>query len=549
MAMFSSPASSTLVPHLSVRRRSFTREVVESFLLLAVTVLLFRTFAVEGYLISTGSMAPTLLGYHRHLECPACHFEFNRGAAFDKSEGTVQIASADLEPFPDVYAETICPNCSLSEINARVAPRNEGDQLLVQKLAYQFRDPLRWEVVVFENPNDADQAYVKRVVGLPGENVQLHDGNLFVNGELQRKPFEVQQAVRIVVSDYFHQPDDEDPDWRNRWVPEQLHSAWQQTGATLRFQPQDSQSETEWLRYENWIRSGGEHQTSIPVRTWPADVPLPNDPRLSLKEGMLTCIGTFSAYEKQKWLRKSDDADYRRLLNQLFSESHIAPVQDTYGYNSYSGRKSFDQHDFMVSLSLSELNGNGQFEIQLTDGAETFRLILLPQESTFILLRNNDSTPLWRVKHQHSFEEKGTLDFSLFDQQIIVAVDGQPIHPPTFYRSIYQRQPVRRPVRIGARNLSFEIDQLKLYRDVYYTSKAEAPKNRWRLAEDEFFVLGDNSPVSLDSRVWDHPAISRNSLIGKPFVVHLPSKQRQIRWKGKVSHVRVPDFSRIRYIR
>ena len=80
-----------------------------------------------------------------------------------------------------------------------------------------FRDPRRWEVVVFQNQKDPTQAYVKRVAGLPGEQIQIREGDLFVNDRLMRKPFDVQRAARIPVSDYFHQPEDNDPDWRSRW--------------------------------------------------------------------------------------------------------------------------------------------------------------------------------------------------------------------------------------------------------------------------------------------------------------------------------------------
>jgi hypothetical protein len=62
-------------------------------------------------------------------------------------------------------------------------------------------------------------------------------------------------------------------------------------------------------------------------------------------------------------------------------------------------------------------------------------------------------------------------------------------------------------------------------------------------------VLGDNSPVSNDGRSWPQGAIKRSQLIGKPFVVHLPSRPGRISFGGFTRYIRVPDFSRIRYIR
>jgi len=61
--------------------------------------------------------------------------------------------------------------------------------------------------------------------------------------------------------------------------------------------------------------------------------------------------------------------------------------------------------------------------------------------------------------------------------------------------------------------------------------------------------LGDNSPVSVDSRAWNNPAVPRNSLIGKPLVVHLPSRTGKVSWNGTVHHFRLPDFSRVRLVR
>ncbi len=534
------------------RRGTPLREMVESVVLLALAVLLFRTFAAEGYLISTGSMAPTLLGYHRRVECPACQFAFSRGAAFDKTASTSNIASAELQPDLDVYSATQCPNCGLAGINARVAPRNEGDQLLVQKLAYEFRDPRRWEVVVFQNQKDPAQAYVKRVAGLPGEQIQILEGDLYVNNELKRKPFDVQRAVRIPVSDYFHQPEDEDPDWRLRWSVVSESQFWQLDEDSISFQSPNtsSSSSMNWILYEHWIRTGGDHVTRVPLTTWPAEVSVPDDPRLSYENGELISVGTFTAFEKRQWQQKNDHPEYRHALEMLYEQSHTSPIVDDYGYNFYENRKHFVQHDLMLSMTISKLEGSGTFEAQLTDGAEVFRLVIDPGAREMALHQSGMSLPIWTVPFV--FPENPTaveIDFSLFDQQVVVAIDGTPVHKSVPFVPTRKREPLRRPARIGAQALDFELTALKLYRDVYYTTKSEDPDDIYELKSDEFFVLGDNSPVSVDSRVWENPAVPRRAFIGKPFVVHLPSRQKKVNWKGKTEFVRVPDFSRIRYIR
>ena len=102
--------------------------------------------------------------------------------------------------------------------------------------------------------------------------------------------------------------------------------------------------------------------------------------------------------------------------------------------------------------------------------------------------------------------------------------------------------------RIGARNLRVSLSHVTLYRDIYYTLP-DGPVAEYQLARGEYFVLGDNSPVSIDSRHWEHPGVPRDAFIGKPLLVHLPSRPGTLTWGGQSRRIRVPDFSRIRYIR
>ena len=138
----------------------FFRYMAESFLLLAIAVVLFRGFFAEGYMISTGSMAPTLLGYHRRVVCPECRFEFARGAAEEAADESRQLVRGNYDIGLEHPTLIRCPSCSLVDIPFEQLPRTEGDQLLVHKHAYEFRDPRRWEVIVFRNPDDPREAYV-----------------------------------------------------------------------------------------------------------------------------------------------------------------------------------------------------------------------------------------------------------------------------------------------------------------------------------------------------------------------------------------------------
>ena len=59
----------------------------------------------------------------------------------------------------------------------------DGDYLIVDELTYHFRSPERGEVIVFDYPNDPSQRYIKRIIGLPGETVQIEDGQVTIYGK------------------------------------------------------------------------------------------------------------------------------------------------------------------------------------------------------------------------------------------------------------------------------------------------------------------------------------------------------------------------------
>ena len=103
---------------MTARTKSLVREYVEAIVIAVALALVIRSFVVQAFKIPSGSMIPTLL---------------------------------------------------------------IGDHLLVNKLVYRFRLPERGEVVVFKFPQDRKTDFIKRVVALPGDEVELADGKLIVN--------------------------------------------------------------------------------------------------------------------------------------------------------------------------------------------------------------------------------------------------------------------------------------------------------------------------------------------------------------------------------
>lgn len=60
----------------------------------------------------------------------------------------------------------------------------DKDNLIVDKISYRFREPKRYEIIVFPYRYQEDTYYIKRIIGLPGETVQIKDGYVYINGEL-----------------------------------------------------------------------------------------------------------------------------------------------------------------------------------------------------------------------------------------------------------------------------------------------------------------------------------------------------------------------------
>jgi signal peptidase I len=473
-----------------------TRPTVEFLVLLALSILLFRTFAAEAYIVPSGSMAPTLLGDHEEIVCPDCGFRFALGLDEDRRA-----------------SKPLCPNCGTLVADRAGAVGCSGDRVLVEKLLYDFRRPQRWEVAVFHYPGAPSQAYVKRVVGLPGESIQIVQGDVLINERIARKTLREQRAMRVLVHDNNFLPHDSAryPRWivRRGRPEERLASGWASEGTRF------------------------VHGPTAPVSSAPGPGREPFD-----------------------WI------EYHHLRPDR--GGRYAPVTDFLAYNGGDLRGENLVGDLMFEAKLNCGAGLRDLAVRIDSGGDRF-VVALPigGAGTVEVRRAGRLLPSLKARPEGRtvLAAAGTrpihLEASVIDRRLQVAVDGVLLFDPLDYDdpAVFPYTS-ESPVALGVRGGSVIVSDLKVYRDVHYTSVlAGAPRrpfgvdSPYLLGADEFFVLGDNSPVSNDSRFWAaSPVVPGDLFLGKPFLVHLPGQAVPLQVFGR-SVYWVPDPREIRYIR
>jgi len=135
------------VPAVNSKKKHIVREYAESIIIAVILALIIRTFVVQAFKIPSGSMEDTLLiGDHLLVN------KFIYG---------MQI------PFTD-------------------------------KRILKIRDPRRGDVIVFEYPEDPSKDFIKRVIGTPGDEVQVINKTVYVNGKIYVNPHEVHKESEII---------------------------------------------------------------------------------------------------------------------------------------------------------------------------------------------------------------------------------------------------------------------------------------------------------------------------------------------------------------
>jgi signal peptidase I len=343
--------------------------------------------------------------------------------------------------------------------------------------------------------------FVKRVIGLPGEAVAIHAGDIFINGELERKSLDESRALRIAVFDNDFQPG---PDgWRERWEVADDHSGPHPLAGTE-------------------LRLDGEA----------------NPGRYQLV--------TYRHYQ--------------------LDSRQCEPIGDEYGYNGGERAPPTHVHDFMMECNLEVGRGDGSILLGITDGQDRFvaevsagksaapRLVRVaswpPQEGDGRWPANGPPQ-LQAAREVHLMAGKRyRVELAFVDRRVTLAIDGKTVLGPVDLPAAGRRPGVVRPIVLGARGVRAVVRNFRLFRDIHYTSTGPngRPGKVVQLGPDQYFVLGDNSPNSQDSRFWpDGGAVPARSLLGKPFMVHLPG--RVTGGGDEAQPFRGTDWSRVRWIR
>ncbi|MBN1765991.1 MAG: signal peptidase I [Sedimentisphaerales bacterium] len=463
------------------------KETLESLVIAFILAFVFRAFIVEAFVIPTGSMADTLRGAHFNLTCQECTHNYNFG--FNPEQHGFPKGYIPPKPIPVLSKKLragdgpICPDCGTPVNNTYPRYVNNGDRILVLKYVYQFYEPKRWDVVVFKNPTEPRDNFIKRLIGRPEETVEIIDGDIFINGNISRKPDYIQDILWIECFNFDYQP--ELPRTHTNY-----HGPWPQP-----FHP-DQGSE------ESWQIDQKTHQI------------------------------TFNASEEPKKL----DFNRQRLLN----------ILTFCFYNGTSRANDFTASDMKLSAVLNPLGSNGLFIIQLGKYGRTYSGIINFNGECLI---QDDTTGQIRAQKQFTLPTQGKpveISFANVDHHLEIQVgklklswDG-PSEPADWDYKPDRNIQLFPSVTLTGQGDSFTLQHIRLYRDVHYTNsngiqyRRGTEGNPFTLGKDQFFVLGDNSPMSHDSRFWEPPAndlyragtVPRDYLIGKAFFVYWPSGYR-----------------------
>jgi signal peptidase I len=505
MSKTKKPAKTRDVPKLPVQaitmapRSHAFRETVESVVIAFVLAFLFRTFEAEAFVIPTGSMAPTLMGRHKDVDCPKCGYRYQVSASEEAPDDPGQKPSACLAGMCPMchYVLPMRPNNDLPRlVDERRLPdipyqrSYNGDRILVNKYNYTFGDPERWDVVVFKFPGDAKLNYIKRLVGFPGEKLRIYQGDLFVGDEnatqhndfkIAAKPPDKVLAMRQLVHDTDYDPAELDAaGWKLRWNPprglspfaesaEQKGTAPLSPGWTVdksidgknvrqKYHVDMSGGGEAWLHYNHFTPEYNVWQTLTDAELDGAATP----PQLPSPHAKLIM----------------DANPYNARVHQA-----AMPFEDRLEPNPLKTGVHW-VGDLMVEMDVAVESAKGELVLELIEGGRKFRCTIDLATGVATLSAAGDEN--FSPTAQTAINKPGDyhIAFANFDDQLRLWVDGNLVsfELDTAYdvKKVFgDRRELRpqtsdddpgdlAPVRIAARNAKLSVTRLQVWRDIYY---------------------------------------------------------------------------------
>ncbi len=529
------------------------RETVESIWIAVVLAFVLRAFVLEAFVIPTGSMAPRLMGQHWQFDCPACKYHYAYGIPTVPNSSAPDISrrlsrSGGLSG-RESGPPSVCPNCGYQHYFEPEFAFG-GDRVLVLKYLYRFCEPRPWEVVVFKNPRNNEENYIKRLIGLPGQMIEIVHGDVFVcDGKDRNGDGRIDESDFDVNGDGKADGDDlNDPRFRKLFTQRILRKS----------------SETQEVMWQ--IIFDNDYQPDPAIyeagtgRQWQ---PPWNGPEDVWKRRQGGRVFDFAGSPGQKpALLRFDSARERFCPNYAYNK------KDSGMYD----RKNDITSDLKLSFMFVPKAGDSRVGLHLSSFEHHFRAWLSADGSCRLEhgLSNEPGQKWEDLKGRTTWAKRNDLAplkigqacevaLTHVDRKVTLWLNGSEIittndalYPADRDRILHKvAAGVPTPtVAILASEGPSELRHIRLMRDVYYTcpNMTEDPNKPGRGITgnpmflrkfndkpdmDEFFVLGDNSPASLDSRLWDQAALTlrpgyrkgtvpRYNMIGRAFFVYWP---------------------------
>ena len=513
-------------------------ETLQSLVFAFVLAMVFRGFVVEGFVIPTGSMAPTLRGMHLQKQSNQTGQQFAVG--FDNARAI----SADRFSDP-----LLGRRHSLAANEAKRLDPKSGDRVLVLKSLYPFVEPERFDVVVFKNPTDTQGPsanYIKRLIGLPNETLFIADGDIFAKKGagsflIQRKPEHIQKSLWRPVSNSDAIPVDplglsrpwRGPPWRGN--PQSAWTFQDRTWSCTTSEPSLLTWDTndlhidDWLPYNMLMPAVKQHPMSD-IRVMATITP---------QNGQLVASFALESLRHEfEWLINGEEATLMMRKEDGSLVHSVTASMHTIEANQPLRMECWHVDQEMVLY----LNHKRVASLQYDFG---------PEQRILLATGSLQSTPIEEAILQESTAP--VLQWR-FDGSPFTLTKVQVEHD-LFYRG------ARLPSR-ATKNPTLEGNELLV--QAGSPAYGTHPSKLAVLGEDQFMMAGDNSAYSLDGRLWGNPdefvaaqiddapfLVHRDLLIGKAWSVYWPAPKKVFGSSRRTEFGLpiVPDFSQIRFIR